>query len=254
MRLLTSAVAGFMIASSAGTASAALVFFGEDFGKGEAGPPLVRGLETVNSDAAQASFLATLINPRVENFEGIAPNTAAPLQVSFNGISATLTGNGIVDREPNGSTNGNGRYGISGDPDGDGFDHYWESSSVFSIVFDNPVAAFGFYGIDIGDFDGQVTVTTSNGASVEYNIGNSIDILGGSVLFWGLIDVDNPFTSLQFGNTAAGVDFFAFDDFTIASPQQVIPPVGVPVPAPLALLAFGLGALAYRRRTAPKAA
>ena len=47
--------------------------------------------------------------------------------------------------------------------------------------------------------------------------------LGGSVLFWGLIDTDNPFTSLTFGNTAAGTDFFGFDDMTIGSVEQVVP-------------------------------
>jgi hypothetical protein len=78
-------------------------------------------------------------------------------------------------------------------------------------------------------------------------VGNSVNIAGGSVLFWGVIDTANPFTEVRFGNTAAGVDVFAFDDFTIATPGQV-----VPVPTPLLLLGLGFAALAYQRRSTRK--
>ena len=57
------------------------------------------------------------------------------------------------------------------------------------IDFDTAVAAFGFYGVDIGDFSGQVTVTTVNGGTNVYNVGNTVNGPGGSVLFWGVIDM-----------------------------------------------------------------
>jgi hypothetical protein len=37
------------------------------------------------------------------------------------------------------------------------------------------------------------------------------------VLFFGFIDTANPFTSITFGDTAPGVDFFGFDDMTIGT-------------------------------------
>jgi hypothetical protein len=37
------------------------------------------------------------------------------------------------------------------------------------------------------------------------------------MLFFGFIDTANPFTSITFGDTAPGVDFFGFDDMTIGT-------------------------------------
>jgi hypothetical protein len=63
------------------------------------------------------------------------------------------------------------------------------------------------------------------------------------VLFWGLIDTINPISSVAFGNTNPGTDFFAFDDMIIGSAKQVIPE-----PGSLALLGLGLAGLATVRR------
>jgi hypothetical protein len=104
--------------------------------------------------------------------------------------------------------------------------------------------------VDIGDFGGQVTVTTVGGLNQVFNIPNTINGLGGGVLFWGIISTDplEQIASISFGNTAAGTDFFGFDDFTIGSLQQVRP---VPEPGTVALLGLGLvgvASLARRRR------
>lgn len=230
-----------------GAAAAPITFFGEDLGLGE-GTVLAA---TPNADAAQSAFLAGLIAPGVETFE--TRSGGAPLAISFaNGVTATLSGSGSVTSLANGVTNGNGRYGVTND--GGDNERYWESgggANAFTLTFSAPISAFGFYGIDIGDFDGQVTATTAGGLNQVFNVGNSVNIAGGSVLFFGVIDPLASFTSVSFGNTGSGSDFFAFDDFTIGSPEQIRDP-GTPVPEPMTMTLVGGGLLAgaLRRRRA----
>ena len=222
--------------------AAPITYFGEDEGLGEN----TALASTPNSDAAQANFLSGLISPGVETFEGIADGTGTPLGINFTGAgtTATIGGSGNVNALADGTTNGVGRYGVTDDPDGD--ERYWEMGGAdFNLTFSNPVAAFGFYGIDIGDFGGQVTATTAGGLNQNFVIPNTVDGPGGGVLFWGVIDPANTFTSVDFGNTASGTDFFGFDDFTVASIEQV---QSVPAPAPLALIGGGLLAMGVLRR------
>jgi hypothetical protein len=227
--------------------AAPITFFGEDPGAGE-NTVLAA---TPNADTAQAAFLSGLITPGIETFE--TRSGASPLAINFaNGITATLAGSGQVNVQANGATNGFGRYGVTNDGGTD--ERYWESgggANAFTLTFSAPVSAFGFYGIDIGDFDGQVTATTVGGLNQVFNVGNSTNILGGSVLFWGVIDPTASFTSIMFGNTGSGVDVFAFDDFTIGSPEQIIDP-GTPIPEPATMMLVGGGfvAAALRRRRA----
>ncbi|RMH04982.1 MAG: hypothetical protein D6704_10215 [Nitrospirae bacterium] len=149
----------------AGVAQAApLTFFGEDLGLGEG----TRLPAHPNADAAQAAFLSNLVGVGTEDFESFADGTSAPLTLTFPGVgTATLMGSGNVNEVPTG-TNGVGRYPISGTK-------YWETGSICNIEFSNPVAAFGFFGIDIRDFGGQVTLTLQNGSSTTLTIPNTIN-------------------------------------------------------------------------------
>jgi hypothetical protein len=190
--------------------AAPVTFFGEDLGQGES----IRLSSHPNADAARAQFLSNLVGVGTATLESVNAGDVAPLVVDFGASgTATLQGNGSIVEVISG-TNGFGRYPISGTK-------YWDTGSTFSLLFSQPQAAFGFYGVDIGDFSGQVTVTYANGSSQTLTIPNTVNGLGGSVLYFGFIDVVNPFTSVTFGNSAAGTDVFAFDDFTIGTPAQV---------------------------------
>jgi len=188
---------------------------------------------TTNSDIARNAFFANLTGVGTEDFESFADGTSAPLVVDFGAAgTATLTGMGSIEEGDS-----VGRWAISGTK-------YWEapgsSSSLFSIEFSEDIAAFGFYGTDIGDFNGQVKITTANGSSTEYVIPHPTGQANTAftALYWAVIDTVDPFISITFTNTGSGSDWFGFDDFSIGTIEQVTP--SVPEPATIFLLGSGL--------------
>ena len=78
-----------LLSASFSANAAVTTYFGEDLGLGES----TRLASTPNANAAQANFLSSLINPGVENFEGLTNGTANPA-ISFvgAGVTATLSG------------------------------------------------------------------------------------------------------------------------------------------------------------------
>lgn len=198
------------------------------------------GKITTNSNIARNAFFSNLQGVGTETFETYTDGTTGPLTVNFGSAgSATLSGMGAIQEGDS-----TGRWAISGTK-------YWEapgsSSSLFTITFTEKIAAFGFYGTDIGDFEGQVTVTTANGTSTTYIIPHptgqgNYDY---TALYWGVIDTVNPFTSITFANTGSGADYFGFDDFSIGTIEQVHP---TPEPATMLLLGLGLVGLTTLRK------
>jgi hypothetical protein len=189
--------------------------------------------------AARAAFMAKLVGVGTEGFESYSVGSGEPLVLSFPGgtgsIVATITGSGIVD-----DVTDTGRFNTW--PSGG--TRWWDSGFSFAIAFSRPVAAFGFYGTDIGDFGGQVTVTLVDTDDNEtmLTIPNTVDGVEGSALFWGFIDTGTSYKSLTFGNTGGGFDGFGFDGMTIGERVQV-----VPEPGTFALLALGIAALPLLR-------
>jgi hypothetical protein len=183
-----------------------------------------------NSDAAHTLFINSLQIAKTENFDAISLGTDAvpPLDLDFGGGTtlAQLTGSGYVDNSQN-----NDRWATSGS-------QYWEAASTdFTINFmTTDVSAFGFYGTDIGDINGQLTIrlTYQDNLFEDFTINNTIGAASGSGLYWGVTNNTKFFKSITFGTTQGG-DYFGFDDMTIGTPE------GSPVPEPATMLLLGAG-------------
>jgi MYXO-CTERM domain-containing protein len=250
-KLLSTVVATALLGLS-GTASAYMTFFDEDLNNSATVPLAL----TPYSSAKEAQFKAQLTGVSTETFESQATGAIAPLTLNFGGsLTATLTGGGKVASVSPGTTNGFGRYSIPSASSS----KYWEvDARSFEINFSQAIAAFGFYGVDVGDFGGQVSIDFYNGTSLI----NSIDVphtivsttsTDGSVLFFGAIasNAAEEFTSVRFRTTYGSGDVFAFDNFTIGARDQVIPPTNpTPIPGTLLLAGLGLAGLGAMRRRA----
>ena len=226
-----SSIAGVTAAAAIGVTApthAYTIFFGEDLNDSYDTP-----LSSLpNAQTAAANFLSRLTETGIETFDSFAPITASPLTLTFpGGKTATLNGSGSIYSVTPGRTNGVGRYAISGS-------NYWEAnaeSGHFSITFNQKVAAFGFYGIDIGDFGGQLVLTLGGDSNRQVTVPNTIGSYGstdGSVLYFGIIanNPDEYFTSVLFNMSTGEGDFFGFDNMTFGNIEQV------PIPLPSSTL------------------
>jgi hypothetical protein len=245
-------VAASLIMSAASAHAAGTTFFGEDL-HSSANTPLA---STPNANAAEASFLSFLSGTSTEDFEAFSSGAGTPLNLSFSGsagaLSATLTGgNGAVQSVTPGSTNGFGRYATSGS---NFFEVSAGGANNFVSTFGTAIASFGFNGIDIGDFGGQLQLdigfddTSSEIVNVPTTVGSG-GSTDGSVFYFGyIIGSGSPLIStVSFLTTTGSGDIFAFDDFTIGDRQQTTTPT-IPVPAALPLMASGLAAIGLVRR------
>ncbi len=213
-------------------------YWGEDAGNGDPNPVIT---SWPTADAASADFQNHLVGVGTENFEGFANGQSVPLNITFPGAgTATLTGDGTIVQDP-GSVSV-GRFNTT--PGGSKF---LETSQNFTINFSAPVAAFGFYATDVGDFGGTLTLTLAGGTTKTVTVPSVPGTPpGGSVEFFGLIDTDDPFTQITFGDTQPGVDFFGFDDMTIGSIEQVNPNGNAPDGgSTLMMLTGALGCMSY---------
>jgi hypothetical protein len=183
------------------------VFFGEDLGQTNEHP---------NADEARDQFLLSLAEFSIEGFETFPIGTTGTLQLDFGPYGeATLIGDGCA------VTGGDaaGAYASSGD-------QFWFSALAvgytvvpFTIVFDEPQRAIGFFASDVGDYGAQVELMIDGQRSVA--IPATSYAPSGSFLFFGIICEDEPFSTVLF-NPGLNYDGVGYDDIIIGSTQTPI--------------------------------
>lgn len=199
----------------------ALVSFAEDNCDGGC-------INSPNADAMHAQFLSNIQAPEVESFESFSVGSYSTLSVNSFSQAGTVELKGTKYDIRQGNI-GFGRFPLHGTKFLDA-----QAGPEFRLEFQTPVAAFGFYGVDLGDFSGTISIKTSlGGGSVNvYPIPFNGQTSNGDVIFWGVTDA-SKFDKIEF-DTSHSVDYFAFDMFTVASLQQITtrPPTATPTPVP----------------------
>ncbi len=246
-QILTSLAVSAGILLSSAVVAAPITYFGEDLSPGGSVP--VGG----NAATAQADFLSNLTGVGIEDFESVAAGTSLDpgFSVSFPGSTGSITGSlsatgssnpGGVCGASTGSVGsigcGFGRFATSGDQ------YLHTTSSSFELSFSSAISAFGFYGIDIGDFSGQIELELSGGGMTTLALDEIVGA-NGNLVFFGFIDQVDTYTTIRFTNSGSGSDVFGFDDLIIGDIGQV---VSAPEPGGLALMSIALFGLFLSRK------
>lgn len=218
-------------AFGAAPAAATEIFFGENL--------TPRRTVTGAPVTAREQFAARLAGTSTESFESF---TRTPTSLSFTGSAGTIT---AALSGGNLTTNGGGSGGFA---TSGSRNLNFSSSSGFTITFDTAVSAIGFYGTDIGDINGQLSLQVTRATGIEtILVPHTRNAPDGSLLFFGLIDKENPFTAIRFFNTGGTSDVLSIDDIVVGDPDQV---AAVPEPASWAMMIGGFGVMgaSLRRR------
>lgn len=228
---------------------------------------------------AKADWLVRVSDVGTVNFSEPAagPATAGGLAVTFRSPSSSVVGSGTLTGFTPGDDDtgtvdqphfaivshttalGGGRYDTTGETI---LPRQLLQSSELSplssattlpvtLTFDGPgIAAFGFYGIDMGELSGTVSLTLTDVLGNTRVETLSTGTVGSSLLFWGFVDdTGTLYRSVRFNNSLPR-DAFGLDDLVIGTVVIVPPPPppGVPEPGTLALFGLALWSASMARR------
>lgn len=249
----------FLVLLSAANADPINTYFGVDYNGAFNSATPYPLTSFPNANNAASSFITALGGPSAvstETFDsGIALGNYSSLGIALGTNTATIVSPGSTTFAIS-NTFDEGRYAISSP-------NYLDATAGnFTINFSAPVSALGFYGTDIGDFGGQLSLSltpTGGGAPVILNV-NSNDALGnpgtgagsdqdGAVLYFGFIDTTGQgYSSITFNDNLSGIDAFGFDNFSVAWQQPTGNTGSVPEPSSLVFVVGSLLGLAALRR------
>lgn len=205
-----------------------------------------------NADAARDAFVVAAGGTaavRLKDFEelstGAVPGSldfGGGLQASFTSLSTGATslaaGTGAFSEFPISGTKYISSLTV-------------QNTSFWSMTFNQPLTAIGFYATDPSDWARYTetipslqVVLTGSGGSVTYDLTPGVDpttIENGSVAFFGVVDVANPFTQITLRHPAhlQTEDAVGLDNLMA---------VAVPEPEIWVAMLLGLGVLAGRFR------
>lgn len=182
------------------------VFFGEDLNTTE-----TEVLEAYpHTDLARTEFRSDFGNVLVEDFEDFRPGEF-PHTLTFGTITANLSvDEGLVTIR---DANLNGTYASSGSK----FLLRESGAGDFRLSFSQPLLGFGFFGTDIGDLGGQLTVNIRyvDGSTLEMVVPHGLAIDSGSALFFGITNTERLFDEVEFSISGNLSDGYGFDDFVV---------------------------------------
>ena len=211
---------------------------------------------------ARIAFVAAVTDLRTESFETPATGVPANDLLSIFGGGGTLTqATGALGRIENlTSLTGPGRFNTTPAANCTAPCKWWQTFRSFEVTLGADVSGFGFYGVDIGDAGGSITLDFWKDSNAVRS-GVAVDSSGErGLVFFGYVDDSFSFNRVTFNvaQTATStslMDRLGFDDLLLGNravvnppPPPPPPPPPVPEPTSLALVGLSLALLAGLRR------
>jgi hypothetical protein len=195
-------------------------FFGQNvstYTNGENTVP--RPTNLVATLQAATNFHARLIGTATESFESYSENDA-PTTLLFGTNTATLSGTRAVRVFSSSTQTRQGEFPITGSRC---LDLAGGGGQFFTVTFNRPQAAFGFFGTDVEVNELRLVLVAADGGRRTNTVPVTIPQGTAGAFFFGILDRETPFAAVEFRNIGATTDGLGFDDLTIGTPEQVIP-------------------------------
>jgi RHS repeat-associated protein len=206
-------------------ASPAEIIFGEDISPySPGGENDVPRMNLDRSREAAASFASKLLDVRTEDMESFEVGSS-PSALIFGSTIATVTGTRTIWEVADPSKTSSGAFPTSGKrvmvlyPG----DQPAAGAVFFRLDFSAPQSAFGLLATDIEANQFELVFTAVDGTTRRELVPVTLPQGSGGGAFFGIIDRDKPFVSVEFKNVGSQPDGFGFDDLIIATPEQVLP-------------------------------